>query len=187
MGRTGLWLAYAGLAAPLAGLWFICLHKMADKLFTCKYKLRAREAGSAFLELPAIPILCASHSKKQPGLSLDFSAKGTELLAKFTFNPKLLGAPSRIQNTILGDRMWVQNQHSYLEEKVVSSCFKFLFMAKETKPKLLHPWERQLKLSLEENQPPQFPLPAFCQSRMQWLEEMWFYLFSKDTQSLERK
>ena len=132
MGRTGLWLVYVGLAAPLAGLRFICLHKMADKLFTCKYKLRAREAGNAFLELPAILILCASHSKKQPGLSLDFSAEGTELLAKFTFNPKLLGATSRIHNTISGG--WYLSSKKALVSRRESNkflCFKFLFIAKK--------------------------------------------------------
>lgn len=36
-----------------AVLRLVCLHKMADKLFTCKYKLRAQEAWHAFLELAA--------------------------------------------------------------------------------------------------------------------------------------
>lgn len=123
VGCRGTWLADFGLAGPLAGLRVICLHKMADKLFTCKYELRAWEAWRAFPELPVIPILCLSHSKKQPGLSLDFSAKGMEILAKFIFNPRLLGDSSRIHGTIWeGSCEFKEGKYQHPGEKVIHSC-----------------------------------------------------------------
>lgn len=62
-------------------------------------------------------IVCASHSKQQPGLSLDFSAKGMVILAKFAFNPKLLGATLRTHDTILGDRVSSKKESINISER----------------------------------------------------------------------
>lgn len=171
MGCRGTWFTYLGRMAPPAGLRFICLHKMADKLFTCKYKLRAWETWHAFLELPAVPILCASHSKKQPGLSLEFSAKGTVLTSQVHFNPKFLSATSRIHGTILGDCMSSKKESINISERVINSHVSnfYLFQEKEVGVPLSETLE--LKLRPGKHQPIQFPLSVFCQSQMKLLEE----------------
>ena len=95
-----------------------------------------------------IPILCISHSKKQPGLSLNFSAKDEERLAKFIVNHRSLGATSRIHSTV-----W----EGSCEFKVLISrrdnnkflCFKFLFISE--KEMLLHLRQFQLEFRLEEH------------------------------------
>lgn len=118
-----------GLAAPLAGLRFICLHKMADKLFTCKYKLRAWEAWHAFRSCCNTDI--AFPFQKQPGLSLNFSAKD-ERLAKFIVNCRSLWCHLKDSQYRLGRIMSSKKESINIQEKIINSYVSnfYLFQRK---------------------------------------------------------
>lgn len=180
MGCRGTWFTYLGRMAPPAGLRFICLHKMADKLFTCKYKLRAWETWHAFLELPAVPILCASHSKKQPGLSLEFSAKGTVLTSQVHFNPKFLSATSRIHGTILGDCMSSKKESINISERVINSHVSnfYLFQEKEVGV----PLSETTRTEAETRETSAYSVSFICLLSIsdEVIGGKWFYLFPKD-------
>lgn len=74
--------------------------------------------------------------------------------------------------------MWVQRRKVLISRRDNNKflCFKFLFISE--KEMLLHLREFQLEFTLEEHQPLQFPLSAFCQSQMKLFEEKNYFFSS---------
>lgn len=64
-----------------------------------------------------IPILCISHSKKQPGLSPNFSAKDEERLAKFIVNRRSLGATSGFTGPFGKDHVSSKKESGNIQER----------------------------------------------------------------------